>query len=177
MTSFTSTTDATHTAGYYVAFNVSTQAQILRRTFQVAWPVWAGLASNATVAAAALATLQEPDLWSSTFGLRSVSNLDPRYNNDNVIVPYSNWRGPLWVNVNAIMAYTLRAHGLPAAAANLADAIVHTLANDLRNGGVWHESYSGENGTALAAPGFLSWDTLVAELQANVAVGVDPFQL
>lgn len=199
-----------NTRGLYVAFNVSTGSQIVRRTYQAAWPVWAGLAANESVKRAALTTLLEADLW-SPFGLRSASSEDPRYNNDNIINPYSNWRGPIWVNVNALMAYTLRANGQEPAAGALADTIVRVLAEDLRAHGEWHEAYSSENGTALAAPGvsapaapsarararikqqhalriaqtntrpthpqFLSWNTLGADLQANVAAGIDPFAL
>lgn len=81
----------------------------------------------------------------------------------------------MWINVNAIMAYTLRAAGQYAAAASLADTVVRVLADDLRVSQTWHEAYSSANGTGLAAPGFLSWDTLGAELQENVGAGLDPF--
>jgi glycogen debranching enzyme len=164
------------TRGLYVAFNVSTGAQIARRTYQAAWPVWAGLAANESVKQAALTALLEADLW-SPFGVRSAASTDPLYNNANIINPYSNWRGPIWVNVNAVMAYTLRASGLAPAAGALADTIVRVLAADLRANGQWHEAYNADNGTALAAPGFLSWNTLGADLQANVAEGRDPFSL
>jgi len=63
--------------GFYVGFNTSTRSQIRARTFQVAWPVWAGLAANESVATAALASLLEPDLRCAG-GLRSVSSQDPR---------------------------------------------------------------------------------------------------
>lgn len=165
-----------NTRGLYVGFNVSTGAQIVHRTYQAAWPVWAGLAANESVRQAALTSLLEADLW-SPFGLRSAASTDPRYNNDNIINPYSNWRGPIWINVNAVMAYTLRANGQAPAAGALADTVVRVLAADLRTNGQWHEAYNSENGTALAAPGFLSWDTLGADLQRNVAAGVDPFSL
>ena len=165
-----------NTRGLYVGYNVSARAQSVHRTYQAAWPVWAGLAANASVRDAALATLLEADLWGGV-GLRSVGTGDPRFNNDNIINPYSNWRGPVWVNVNAVAAYTLRGAGQGAAARALADTVVHTLAEDLRATGTWHECYHSENGTGLAAPGFLSWDTLGADLQADVEAGLDPFAL
>jgi len=43
----------------------------------------------------------------SQWGIRSVSSSDPRYNNDNIIDPYSNWRGPMWVNANVMVTYGL----------------------------------------------------------------------
>ena len=165
-----------NTRGLYVGFNVSTGRQSVHRTYQAAWPVWEGLAANESVRSAALTTLMEADLWGG-WGVRSVSTGDPRFNNDNIINPYSNWRGPIWINVNAIISYTLRANGLEAAAAALADTVVHTLAEDLRNSGTWHECFNSENGTGLAASGFLSWDTLGADLQADVAAGRDPFKI
>lgn len=162
--------------GYYAAYNVSSRKPIKNRTYQVAWPVWGNLTENATRVAAALDAVLAPDL-NGTWGVRSTSSADPRYNNNNTIVPYSNWQGPVWINVNAVIAYTLVAQGRRAEAAALADAVVHTLATDLRVNGTWHESYDAETGVGLAAPGFLSWDTLGATLQENVAAGIDPFSL
>ena len=75
-------------------------------------------------------------------------------------MPYSNWRGPVWVVANAMAAYGLAAHGARDAALDLAARVVGVLADDLRSSGAWHEAYSAETGAALAAPGFLSWNTL-----------------
>jgi glycogen debranching enzyme len=55
-------------------------------------------------AAAIARTLSRPDMLSAV-GLRSTSSSDPRYSNADTIVPYSNWRGPMWVNANAVAAY------------------------------------------------------------------------
>ena len=162
--------------GYYGGYNVSTRTPIRARTFQVALPVWAGLAPNASVAAAALDASLDADL-SSPYGLRSASSRDPRYSNANMINPYSNWRGPVWINVGMLNALGLRANGRGIAATALADALVHTLAEDLRATGTWHESYDSESGLGLAAPAFLSWNTLGASMQGDVATGVDPFAL
>jgi hypothetical protein len=40
-----------------------------------------------------------------------------------------------------------------------------------------HECLSSEDGHGLAAPGFLSWDTLGASLLKDVAEKTDPFAL
>jgi hypothetical protein len=168
-------TDDAKSKGYYGAFNTSSRSVITNRAFQMAWPLWGGFA-NETLARAAVAQLLEPDMWTD-FGVASVSNLDPRYNNDVIIDPYSNWRGPLWVNVNTVLAFSLNAAGYAAEAAQLADSVVHTLAEDLRQTGTWHECYSTVNGSGLAAPGFLSWNTLGMTLQGYIAAGVDPFDL
>lgn len=163
-------------AGYYGGYNVSLQATITNRTYQMAWPLWDGGTTNSTLVAMAAAELQAADMWTS-FGVRSVSSADPRYNNENIIDPYSNWRGPVWINVNAVLAFSLNSRGFPAAAAALAANVVHTLAEDLRATGTWHEAYHSETGAGLAAAGFLSWNTLGATLVRDVAAGFDPFQL
>jgi neutral trehalase len=168
--------DAGQTRGYYGGYNTSTQQQIVNRVYQLAWPLWSGGTANATLAAAAAAELLQGDMW-TPFGVRSTSSGDARYSNDNIINPYSEWRGPVWVNVNAVLAHSLRARGLANAAAELAANVVHTLAEDLRATGTWHEAYHSETGAGLAAPGFLSWDTLGATLERDVAFGVDPFAL
>lgn len=162
---------------YYGAWNTSIQQQITNRTFQAAWPLWAGVGVvNASVAAAVVSSLQLSDLW-TPYGIRSVSSLDPRYANDNIIDPYSEWRGPLWVNVIAITAHALGSYGYTSLAAQLADNVVNLLAADITQTGTWHECYSSANFSGLAAPGFLSWNTLGATLQRDIAYGIDPFAL
>ncbi|HEV2484248.1 MAG TPA: trehalase family glycosidase [Terracidiphilus sp.] len=44
--------------------------------------------------------LLNPAEMHSPYGFRSLSKSDPAYNNDAIIDPYSNWRGPIWVNAN-----------------------------------------------------------------------------
>ena len=139
---------------------------------------------NASQAGAIAATLARADMLSAV-GLRSSSARDPRYSNADTIVPYSNWRGPMWLNANAMACYGLAAYGYRALAVDIATRVVKALAADLRRGGQWHEAYSTSDGaggappagTPLAAPGFLSWDTLAAELLPNLHRGVDPFAL
>jgi len=168
--------DDAQTRGYYGAFNTSTQSQITNRVYQAAWPLWSGGTNNVTLIQLAARELFRSDLWSS-FGVRSVSSGDPRYNNDNIINPYSNWRGPIWINVNAVLAHALNAQGFTAQAQDLSARVVHTLADDLRATGTWHESYSSETGEGLAAPGFLSWNTLGATLIQDINDGFDPFAI
>ena len=164
------------TRGYYGAFNTSSQTLITNRVYQLAWPLWSGGTSNATLIARTVEQLLEEDMM-SPFGIRSTSSGDPRYSNDNIINPYSEWRGPVWINVNAVLAHSLFTKGYTSEANKLAAAVVHTLAQDLRTTGSWHECYSSANGTGLAASGFLSWNTLGATLIRDVAAGVDPFSL
>lgn len=65
---------------------------------------------------------------------------------------YSNWRGPVWINVNCVLAYTLAANGYRAEAAALARDITRTLADDLRANGQWHECYCHGTSWARTSP-------------------------
>ena len=113
----------------------------------------------------------------SAYGVRSVSSADPRYDNSNEIKPYSNWRGPVWVNENVMLSFGLARYGFHDDARRLADLVVGVLADDLRRQSTWHECYHAENGTGLAAPGFLSWNTLAALWHQQLNSTIDPFDL
>lgn len=89
-----------------------------------------------------------------------------------------NWRGPAWVNVNALACYGLAAYGYRDLALEIATRVTATLARDLRSSShTWHEAYSTDDGTPLGGAGFLSWDTLSADLVTNLRRGVDPLRL
>lgn len=163
------------TLGLYTAYNTTSQQQITNRVYQMGFPVWAGL-PNATQTALILSNLQEGDMW-TPFGIRSTSSADPRYSNVNEIDPYSNWRGPIWIVANVCLSYGLNAYGYQAEAVAIANNVVAILAQDLNVTGTWHECYDAETGAGLAAPGFLSWTTLAATWQANLAQGKNPFLL
>lgn len=144
---------------------------------QMAWPLWEGLAPSAAHRDAAIRAVLAPDMRCPS-GIRSTSSLDPAYNNDNIITPASNWKGPVWICSNAVLAYTLAAQGRRAEALQLAADITRLLAHDLRTGGVWHECYHSEDREIkLASPGFLSWNLMGADLYECIAAGRDPLRL
>lgn len=60
---------------------------------------------------------------------------------------------------------------------DLGVTLVATLAGDLNATRTWHECYSSDSGSGLAAPGFLSFDTLGAFLITNLKNGINPFEL
>ena len=161
--------------GYHIALNTSTREAIEAKTYVIALPLWAGLV-NKSQAEAIAHTLASSDMLSKV-GLRSTSSDDPRYSNAATIVPYSNWRGPMWVNANALAAYGLNRYGYRTLALEIAHRVTAALADDLRAAGTWHEAYSTDDGKPLAAKGFLSWDTLSAELVDNLLAGRDPLSL
>ena len=82
-------------------------------------------------------------------------------------MPYSNWRGPMWVNANALACYGLAEYGQRELAIEIAARVVRALAADLRRSGVWHEVYSTADGRALAASGLL---TLTMALTPTLAL-------
>ena len=149
---------------------MSSGAPITARTYLMGMPLWGG-AAPAAHAAKIVANLQRSDMMSE-WGVRSTSADDPRYSNADIIVPYSNWRGPVWINVNAILVYGMVSKSYAGTAAAdaalpLARRVVAALANDLRNDSTWHECLSSATGAGLAAPGFLSWDTLGAPVSVK----------
>ena len=72
--------------GWFAAWNRTTKSQIRNRTFQMAWPLWENLAANWSQVAAAVHAVTSADML-CPWGIASVSNADPRYNNDNIIKP------------------------------------------------------------------------------------------
>ena len=74
----------------------------------------------------------------------------------------------MWINVNVILCVTMARLGYTSQAKLISDRLVHLLAQDLRTTGTWHEAYSSADGSSLAAPGFLSWNTLGARCVAGV---------
>ena len=169
-------------SGAFIAYNTSTRQPIFNPTYLLGVPLWAGDGVlSAERAASVAARLQEPDMLCD-WGVRSTSALDPNYTNEDVIYPYSNWRGPVWVVAQAMLAYGLRDHGLEAAAGDLAGRVVAALARDIRETGTWHEAYTADGnattgegpGVGTGGPGFLSWNVLAYRLSDDLAAGVNP---
>jgi hypothetical protein len=168
---------------YWTAKNVTSGALMPTRTYQLAWPLWGTNARGdfPARAAAAADAIAAPDMVASDSGLvRSLSSADPLYTNEISIpgVIGANWRGPAWIHTNVILAYSLAAMGRGDAAKALAKAVLRVLADDLARTSTWHENYNTDNVTrTMGAPGFISFNALSADLEQNLAEGVDPFAL
>lgn len=114
--------------------------------------------------------LLNPDVMRSPYGIRSLSKQDPAYNNIAEIKPYSNWRGPIWINANYMDWIALRRYGFPQQAHELAVSLAMILQRDIRQWGSMHEDYDAETGKGLAPTpeespnhrfaGFVGWDML-----------------
>ena len=160
--------------GFYTAYNVSTNTQIKNRVFLMGLPLWTKYPKPSQAVRIAK-QLMSADML-SPWGIRSTSSLDPLYENQNRILPYSNWRGPVWTNANAMITLGMASYPtLKASAQAIANALTSALANDLRDSGTWHECLSSDTGKGLAAPGFLSWNVLSASLSEWIERGRDPF--
>jgi len=110
----------------------------------------------------------------SPYGFRCLAKSDPAYNNDAIIVPYSNWRGPIWINANLLDWIALRRYGFPAESRWLAETLAAMLRRDIAKWGSMHEDYNAETGGGLAPTpaqspggkfaGFVGWNLLSEDM-------------
>jgi hypothetical protein len=80
--------------GWYGGYDVKQRRRVPARTYQMAWPIWEALYPTIGVRDAALTEVLAEDMM-TLHGVRSASSTDERYTLEDVIVPYSNWRGPM----------------------------------------------------------------------------------
>jgi alpha,alpha-trehalase len=124
--------------------------------------------------------LLNPDEMRSPYGFRSLSKSDPAYNNEAIINPYSNWRGPIWINANFLCWVALRRYGFRAESRQLALTLAAMLRRDIDQWGSMHEDYNAESGDGLAPTvaqspsghfaGFVGWNMLALDmLQCEVS--------
>ncbi len=78
---------------------------------------------------------------------------------------------------NVCLSYGMQQYGYSTEAMTVAQNVVAMLAADLMTTNTWHESYDSTTGAGLAAPGFLSWNTLAATWMTNLRSGIDPFEI
>jgi alpha,alpha-trehalase len=122
--------------------------------------------------------LWNEDHMLSPYGLRTLSKQDPEYNNVNMIVPYSNWQGPIWPITNYLYFRALMTYGFFDEAKQLAKMICDLCLRDIDKWGSMHENYDAETGEALAPSpdhfstgvfeGFVGWNLLVENMQEEV---------
>ena len=118
--------------------------------------------------------LLNPAEMRSPYGFRSLSKSDPAYNNQAIINPYSNWRGPIWINANFLEWIALRRYGFHAESKGLTLTLAGMLRRDIAQWGSMHEDYSAETGDGLAPTvaqspgghfaGFVGWNLLALDM-------------
>ncbi|MDE6421884.1 MAG: hypothetical protein K2K95_00535, partial [Muribaculaceae bacterium] len=89
-----------------------------------------------------------------SYGFRSLSKADVDYNNKNIIVPFSNWQGPVWGICNYIYSIGLHNYGFPEEVEWLAEKVGGLMAKDLDDYGTMHETYHADTGEPLAPSNF-----------------------
>ena len=137
-------------------------------------PLVDGLLSPADAKRVITRHLLNPAEMRSEYGFRSLSKADPAYNNEAIINPYSNWRGPIWINANFLHWIALRRYGYKDEAHWLAVTLARELHRDIEKWGSMHEDYSAETGEGLAPTvgqspggkfaGFVGWNLLALDM-------------
>ncbi len=119
----------------------------------------------------------------SPYGFRSLSKSDVDYNNRNIIVPFSNWQGPIWGIANYIYSIGLHNYGFDDSVAWLAEKVGSLMAKDLDDYGTMHETYHAETGEPLAPSnfkyrtpdgriqGFVSWNLCMENVLEGLLSG------
>lgn len=113
------------------------------------------------------------------FGFRTLSLQDPDYNNKNVIVPFSNWQGPVWPIANFLYSMALKHYGFDQEYRWVSFTLGKLLANDIDQWGSMHENYHADTGKPLAPAadhvdkngkfvGFISWNLCVQNMLEGV---------
>ena len=145
-----------------------------RVSYSSFWPLYAGLADDADGKEMIRRYLINSEHMLSPCGLRSLSASDPDYNNRNIIIPFSNWQGPIWIPALVVYADGMLRYGFKEELKPIAVSTARLLLADIEQYDTMHENYDAETGEGLApAPsyvdstgrfiGFISWN-LCAEM-------------
>jgi len=156
----------------YYNYDAVERKRIRCVTYSGLIPLWAQLAQSQQAQAMIERYVLNPaKLWSS-YGIRSLAADEPLYNNENVIKPYSNWQGPIWPHANWMAMHALIHYGYREQALAVAERVTRLCLADLAANGMMHENYHAETGAPLAAPDFVSWNLLVAQMIEEARTGI-----
>ena len=168
----------------YYNIDRSTGAFYKRVSYSCFWPLFEGLAPIKEGRAMLKAHMFNPKEMRSDYGFRTLSASDPDYNNKNIIKPFSNWQGPVWVIASYIYSVGLHRYGFDREAAWMTGKLGELVLDDLRKYNTTHECWSAETGEPLSPAfsyvdengrfiGFISWNLLL-ELMFDTAVNGTP---
>jgi putative isomerase len=71
-----------------------------------------------------------------------------------------------------MVMHALLRYGYPSEALAAAERVTRLCLDDLDGNGMMHENYHAETGAPLAAPDFISWNLLVAQMVEEARRGV-----
>jgi alpha,alpha-trehalase len=113
--------------------------------------------------------LINPEHMKAKFGYRSLSVQDPDYNNKNIIIPFSNWQGPVWPIANYLYSIGLKNYAFDDELRWQAGTLGTLLLGDIKACDSMHENYHADTGAPLAPAddyvdvngkfvGFIGWN-------------------
>ena len=162
------------TAESYWNLHTGTRQWCRRVSYSNFVPLWAGMVPAERAQAMIRRYLLNEAHLLTPYGFRSLSRQDPDYNNLNVIVPYSNWQGPVWPIANYFYFVALMNYGFRDEAAELVRRLTKLYLVDIDFCGSLHENYCAETGQPLAPSaaqskhgqegGFLGWNLLLQDM-------------
>ncbi len=137
-------------------------------------PLWAGIVPPERAQAMIRRYLWNDEHMLTPYGLRSLSRQDPDYNNVNMIIPYSNWQGPVWPIANYFYFVGLINYGFVDQARNLVERLTELYLRDIEFCDSLHENYCAETGAPIAPSaaqsknglegGFIGWNLLLEDM-------------
>lgn len=147
---------------------------IRRMSYSNFTPLMAGVLSRSDARRMIQRHLLNPVEMLAPYGFRSLAKSDADFNNRAIINPYSNWRGPIWINANYLDWIALRRYGFPKQSRWLAVTVAAMLNRDIAKWGSMHEDYNSETGDGLAPTpeqspggrfaGFVGWNLLAQDM-------------
>jgi len=130
-------------------------------------PLWTGIATPEQARRLVEEHLLRTDQFWAPHGVRTMSAEETIYDPASGRGNPSNWIGPIWILPSYLIWEGLRRYGFLREAGELAQRTRKLLADDHTENGCWHENYHPETGRGLAAPGFVSWNTLIFLMQES----------
>jgi glycogen debranching enzyme len=157
----------------YVGFYPVDKSYVRVRSWTGLTPVCMGIASPERAKLCIENNILSSEHFLRPFGLTSYAASERLYNNSprglygRAMV--SNWQGPAWILVSALVCRGLLSYGRSADAKQVAQGVLTSMQMDLEKNKTLHENYDAETGRPLWAPDFMSWNSLAIELVEYMA--------
>ncbi|MBQ7679387.1 MAG: trehalase / alfa-L-rhamnosidase / mannosyl oligosaccharide glucosidase [Butyrivibrio sp.] len=130
-------------------------------------PLLAGIATQEEAEALRL-HLNDEAAFGSAYGVPTLGRNEPMYNTEATNNP-SNWLGPIWLVANYCVFRGMLDYGFTEEARRICDGSVRLLEQDLTQSGCLHEYYDPETGAPVMNGGFINWNILVLNMEAELA--------